>query len=72
MLITLKRSRETVIKNIWLKACDNKLTIDQAQRLVIAFDQEYELARDSIERYQRACFQLTENRTIILEPAEGR
>jgi hypothetical protein len=68
VLNIVRRSRETVIKHIMLRACEDQITGDQALRLIAAFQQEYELANDSIERYQRACYQLTESCTIILEP----
>jgi hypothetical protein len=34
--------------------------------LITAFGEEYQLAMDSAERFERACYQITDDRIVIM------
>jgi hypothetical protein len=66
MLKTLEATRAIVIKHIMQRVCDNEFTIESGLRLIAAFEEEHQLCRDSLERYQRATFQITDNRMVVI------
>jgi len=68
MLDTLKATRQIVIKHIMQEVCAGNVEINAGLRLITAFDEEYRLANDSIERFQKVCFQITDNRTVVMGP----
>lgn len=67
MLNELRSTRIIVIKHIMQRVCDNELSIESGLRLIAAFEEEHQLCKDSIERYQRATFQITDNRTVVIQ-----
>jgi hypothetical protein len=68
MIETLASTRMIVIKHIMQRVCDNEMTIESGLRLIAAFEEEHQLCKDSVDRYQRACFQITDNRTVVIGP----
>ncbi len=66
MLDTMKKTRTIVIKHIMQKVCSEEMNADAGLRLIAAFEEEYQLAYDSAERFERACFQITDDRTVII------
>jgi len=68
MLNTLKSTRVVVIKHIMQRICDDELSVDAGMRLIVAFDEEYQLALDSMVRFEKTCYQITDNRTVVMGP----
>jgi hypothetical protein len=66
MIESIRKTRDVVIKHIMQRVCDGTLSADTGLRLITAFEEEYQLIRDSAERYQRACYQITDDRTVII------
>jgi hypothetical protein len=66
MLNTLKNSRDMTIKHIMHRICDDKLSVDNGNRLIKAYEEEYQIALDSIIRFQRASYQLMDDKTLVL------
>jgi hypothetical protein len=70
MLNTISQTRNIVIKHAMQKVLAQELEVDQGLRLIAALDEEYVLMCDSLKRWERACFMITDNRTVILGGGE--
>ena len=68
MLNTLKSTRAVVVKHIMQRVCDDELSVDSGMRLIKAFDEEYQLASDSMLRYEKLCYQITNNGLVVMDP----
>lgn len=66
MIPEIQQSRVVVIKHIMQRVCADEIGVSAGLRLIAVFDEEYQLAIDSVVRYQRACLQITDDRTIII------
>ena len=66
MLNTISRTRDLVVKHVMNKVIQGELEVDQGLRLIAALNEEYDLAIDSIKRWERNCFSLTDGRTMIM------
>lgn len=68
MLNTLKATRTVIIKHIMRKVFDGQMDVNVGLRLIAAFDEEYQLAIDSMNRFEKLCYQITDNRTVVMGP----
>jgi len=66
MLNTIQQTRNIVIKHAMNKVLAGELEIDQGLRLIAALGDEYEIMCDSLKRWERTCFMITDNRTVII------
>jgi uncharacterized protein (DUF2141 family) len=71
MLEIIQNSRETVIRHIMGRVFVNELSVDSGMRLIAAFQEEYQVAKDSAERYQRACYQITNDKIVVMGGEQG-
>jgi hypothetical protein len=66
MIETIRKTRVVVIKHIMQRVCADEISADTGLRLITAFGEEYQLAMDSAERFERACYQITDDRIVIM------
>lgn len=66
MLEAIENSREIVIRHIMGQVFVSELSVDAGMRLIAAFQEEYQIAKDSSERYQRACYQITNDKIVVM------
>lgn len=66
MIVTVSRTRDIVIKHIMVKVLEHELDVDQGLRLIAALNEEYALILDSVKRWERNCFSITDGRTVII------
>jgi uncharacterized protein (DUF2141 family) len=66
MLEVIEKTREMVIRHIMGRVFVSELSVDSGIRLIAAFQEEYQVAKDSVERYQRACYQITNDKIVVM------
>jgi hypothetical protein len=66
MLNTIPQSRDYAIRSVMERVVRGDLDVNVALRFISALNEEYVVVTDSIKRWDRACNQLTDNRTVIL------
>ena len=66
MLNTISRTRDYAIKCAMQKVCSGEIEVDAGLALIRALNEEYEVVQDSIKRWERQCYLITDNRTIVL------
>jgi hypothetical protein len=66
MLNTISQTRDITVKRVYTRVLEGDLNVEQSMRLIAALNEEYELMVDSMKRWERTCFSLTDNKTMIM------